>query len=61
MPEPTADDPAPSWTTLSRKMLNKVYVIQPHDQNEEPWSAKIKRNEMNSGNDIGKGGKDGNS
>ena len=59
MPEPTADDPAQSWTTLSREMLNKVYVTKPHDQNEEPWLAKIKWNGMNGGNNLGKGGKNG--
>jgi hypothetical protein len=54
MPEPTADDPAPTWTELSRETLNKVYVTQPYKQNDEPWNRLLNLSGMK-GNDIKKG------
>jgi hypothetical protein len=46
MPEPTAEDPVPTWRDLPREMLDKVYVSLPYNQDEEPWFTRINWSKM---------------
>jgi hypothetical protein len=50
MPEPTAEDPVPTWRDLPRETLDKVYVSLPYNKDEEPWFTRINWNKMKNRN-----------